>query len=228
MFKFNVAAAALFFLSSTIAHADIVYVWRDADGITHYADTCPPNVRCKTRTFQSKDSGWAKNARSSSTTTSSSSTASGDGTSTTTSGGTTTSSSGNETLSSQTSTTTSDTTTISTDGTTTTTGGSTTTTSSGTTISDSTSGDSTGTQTALGQGALYWDPVAVAAGYRLYFGTSASTYPQVYGDGLNVGNVTSYTISGLESGKRYYFSATTYDSNGNESILSNQAFKDIP
>jgi hypothetical protein len=43
-----------------------------------------------------------------------------------------------------------------------------------------------------------------------------------------VGNVTSYTISGLESGKRYYFSATAYDSNGNESILSNQAFKDIP
>jgi hypothetical protein len=43
-----------------------------------------------------------------------------------------------------------------------------------------------------------------------------------------VGNVTSYTVTGLQSGTRYYFSATTFDAMGNESILSNQVFKDTP
>jgi hypothetical protein len=45
---------------------------------------------------------------------------------------------------------------------------------------------------------------------------------------VNVGNVSSYTVTGLQSGTRYYFSATTYDTMGNESILSNQVFMDIP
>jgi len=70
--------------------------------------------------------------------------------------------------------------------------------------------------------------VAGVVGYRIYYGTSATTLSPPYGSGLNVGNVTSYTVTGLQSGTRYYFNATAVDAIGNESILSNQAFKDIP
>ena len=63
---------------------------------------------------------------------------------------------------------------------------------------------------------------------RLYYGTSSTTLSPPYGSGVNVGNVTSYTVTGLEKGTRYYFNATAVDAQGKESILSNQAFKDIP
>jgi hypothetical protein len=91
-------------------------------------------------------------------------------------------------------------------------------------------GKSSKTPPSSTQVTLFWDSVTAAnlVGYRIYHGTSATTLSPPYGSGLDVGNVTSYTVTGLESGKRYYFHATAYDSMGNESILSNQVFKDIP
>jgi len=43
-----------------------------------------------------------------------------------------------------------------------------------------------------------------------------------------VGNVTTYTVAGLNRGTRYYFVATAYDAANNESVFSNEVFKDIP
>src|SRR5205807_5433546 len=67
---------------------------------------------------------------------------------------------------------------------------------------------------ALGTSAtLAWDAVTAAnlSGYRIYYGTAPGTYLQSVGQGLNVGNVTTYTVAGLSSGTRYYFAATAYD-----------------
>jgi hypothetical protein len=78
--------------------------------------------------------------------------------------------------------------------------------------------------------ALAWDPVATGnlAGYRLYWGTSPGVYFQSPGSGLSVGDVTNYSLAGLNSGTRYYFAATAQDTMGNESSYSNEVFKDIP
>jgi uncharacterized repeat protein (TIGR02543 family) len=77
---------------------------------------------------------------------------------------------------------------------------------------------------------LAWDPPVVAvnpASYRLYFGSAPGTYQQPYGQGISMGNVTTYTLMGLSSGT-YYFAVTAVDSLGNESAYSNEAYKDIP
>lgn len=66
------------------------------------------------------------------------------------------------------------------------------------------------------------------AGYRLYIGTAPGTYSQPYGQGVTVGNVTTYTLMGLSSGTRYYFAVTALDTSGNESVYSNEAYKDVP
>ena len=77
---------------------------------------------------------------------------------------------------------------------------------------------------------LAWDAVTVSAlsGYRVYFGTAPGTYLQPVGQGISVGNVTTYTITGLASGARYYFAVTDFDTLGQESSYSNEVFKDIP
>jgi hypothetical protein len=77
---------------------------------------------------------------------------------------------------------------------------------------------------------LSWDSVSAPnlAGYRVYYGTSSRSYLQSQGQGLSVGNVTTYQILGLSNGTRYYFAVTAVDSLGNESPYSNEAFKDIP
>jgi len=54
------------------------------------------------------------------------------------------------------------------------------------------------------------------AGYKLYFGTSSRNYT----GSVNVGNVTSYTLTNLADGEMYYFAATAYDCYGNESDYS--------
>ena len=77
---------------------------------------------------------------------------------------------------------------------------------------------------------LAWDAVAASnlGGYRLYYGTSPGTYLQAAGQGLNVGNVLTYTISGLKSGTRYYFAVKAFDTSNVESTFSNEVLKDIP
>src|SRR6266516_5417081 len=77
---------------------------------------------------------------------------------------------------------------------------------------------------------LAWDAVIVPnlSGYRVYFGTAPGTYLQPVGQGISVGNVTTYTVMGLASGTRYYFAVTDFDTLGQESSYSNEVFKDIP
>src|SRR5437867_4852435 len=62
------------------------------------------------------------------------------------------------------------------------------------------------------------------AGYKLYYGFSSGSYPF----SADVGNVTSYTLSGLLEGRIYYFAAIAYDSSLNESGFSNEVSKAIP
>ena len=66
------------------------------------------------------------------------------------------------------------------------------------------------------------------AGYRIYYGIASKTYLQPVGQGLVVGNVTTYTLSGLDPATTYYFAVTAYDQSGNESVLSNEAVKTLP
>ena len=67
---------------------------------------------------------------------------------------------------------------------------------------------------------LSWQPSASTnvIGYNIYYGTTSGNYTGK----ITVGNVTTTTISNLNSGTTYYFSATALDSNGNESEFSNE------
>src|SRR5437867_17501 len=70
---------------------------------------------------------------------------------------------------------------------------------------------------------LAWDPNTEPdlAGYKLYYGTSSGSYQF----SVDVGNLTSYTLSGLLEGRIYYFAATAYNSSLGESGFSNEVSK---
>lgn len=51
------------------------------------------------------------------------------------------------------------------------------------------------------------------AGYRIYYGTASGSHSVK----IDVGKINSYTLTHLETGRTYYFSATAYDTSGNES-----------
>ena len=84
-------------------------------------------------------------------------------------------------------------------------------------------GGSTGPNSAV----LEWDAVTGANGYRIYYGTVPGNYLQSVGQGVDVGNVTTFTVTGLSSATTYCFAATAYVST-NESFFSNEVCKDIP
>lgn len=88
------------------------------------------------------------------------------------------------------------------------------------------SGSSTGQNTA----ALAWEAATNPnlGGYRIYYGTAPGTYLQSPGQGVNVGNLTTYTVTGLSRATTYYFAATAYDTSNSESIFSNEVSKAIP
>ncbi len=67
---------------------------------------------------------------------------------------------------------------------------------------------------------LKWDANTETdlAGYILYQGITEGSYETP----IDVGNVTSYTVSDLEPGMTYYFAVTAYDTGGNESGPSNE------
>jgi chitodextrinase len=95
------------------------------------------------------------------------------------------------------------------------------------TISGSAGASTLGANTAT----LQWDEVLfpTLSGYRVYFGTAPGTYQQAPGAGINVaGNLTSFTLTGLSAGTRYFFAVKAYDAGNNESGFSNEVFKDIP
>ena len=65
---------------------------------------------------------------------------------------------------------------------------------------------------------LAWDPNTEndLAGYNVYYGTASRVYDSV----IEVGNITSYTVTDLEPETQYYFAITAYDTSGNESDFS--------
>src|SRR3989449_4997214 len=72
---------------------------------------------------------------------------------------------------------------------------------------------------------LAWDPNTETdlAGYKLYYGLSNGSYPS----SVDVGNLTSYTLSGLLEGRIYYFAVTAYNLSLGESGFSNEVSKAI-
>ena len=53
-------------------------------------------------------------------------------------------------------------------------------------------------------------------GYRVYYGTAAGNY----GTPIDVGEISAYEITGLNTGTRYYIALTAYDTSDNESAKS--------
>lgn len=73
---------------------------------------------------------------------------------------------------------------------------------------------------------LAWDPNTEpdVAGYRIYYGLERDQYS----NRIDVGNQTSYTLASLADGKTYYFAATVYDQEGNESDFSDEVVFNVP
>jgi hypothetical protein len=73
---------------------------------------------------------------------------------------------------------------------------------------------------------LMWDPNTEPDldGYKLYYGNTSGTYPNV----IDVGNTETYTVNGLVPGETYYFAATAYTTAGLESGLSNELVYTVP
>ena len=67
---------------------------------------------------------------------------------------------------------------------------------------------------------MAWDSHSASdvAGYKLYYGQTSSNYQST----VDVGNQTTYPLSGLAEGQTYYFAVTAYDASGNESDFSNE------
>jgi len=74
---------------------------------------------------------------------------------------------------------------------------------------------------STGQVTLAWDASVdpSVTGYKVHIGTTSGVYTVSV---VDVGNVISGTISGLQAGTVYYFAVTGYDQNGNESGFSNE------
>lgn len=67
---------------------------------------------------------------------------------------------------------------------------------------------------------LAWDAntEATVAGYKVGYGTSSGSYAST----VDVGNWTSVNITGLDTGRTYYFACKAYDSTGRESAYSSE------
>lgn len=56
------------------------------------------------------------------------------------------------------------------------------------------------------------------AGYKVYYGTSSGSY----GTPVDVGNVLTYSITGLSPNVLYYFAVSAYDTEGSEGVKSSE------
>ena len=67
---------------------------------------------------------------------------------------------------------------------------------------------------------LIWDayPYGNTLGYKVYYDTDTTGYPYTYS--VDVSDVTTYTLTGLNTGSTYYFAVSTYDADGDESWYS--------
>lgn len=85
---------------------------------------------------------------------------------------------------------------------------------------------------ATGEAKLSWNAnkELTIAGYRIYYGTTPRKEqcpPGGYPDKVDVGNKTTYTITGLKKKETYYFSTTSYNKGGKESCFSAEVKKTI-
>lgn len=73
---------------------------------------------------------------------------------------------------------------------------------------------------------LAWDPSPDSGviAYRIYWGTRSRAYTQH----LEVGRVTTATVTGLSAGRTYFFAATALAAGGLESDLSNEVQYTVP
>src|SRR5688572_22324234 len=62
------------------------------------------------------------------------------------------------------------------------------------------------------------------AGYKVYYGTSSRLYPFT----INAGNLTTQSVSNLQSGVTYYFATTAYNTAGLESDFSTEISYTVP
>lgn len=71
-----------------------------------------------------------------------------------------------------------------------------------------------------GSVSLMWDPNTEGdlGGYKVHVGTASGTYSQ----SIDVGHVTSFTVSNLAEGQTYFFALTAYDVMANESGFSSE------
>jgi hypothetical protein len=74
---------------------------------------------------------------------------------------------------------------------------------------------------------LAWDPNDPnidpdLAGYRVHYGNVSRTYLGGYQNSVDVENVTTYTLTGLDPSKTYYIAVTAYDTFNNQSDYSNE------
>lgn len=76
------------------------------------------------------------------------------------------------------------------------------------------------------QATLEWDPNSESdlAGYKMYVGTASG----VYGEPIDVGLATTYTVTGLLPGRTYYFAVSAYNTSGKESGKSNEVSYTVP
>jgi hypothetical protein len=67
---------------------------------------------------------------------------------------------------------------------------------------------------------LAWDPNTESdlAGYKVYYGTE----PWSFGEPKKLKKLTTFTLTGLTKGERYYIALTAYDRTNHESWFSNQ------
>lgn len=63
---------------------------------------------------------------------------------------------------------------------------------------------------------LAWSSVAGATGYKVKYGTTSGSYTTT----VDVGNVTSYTVTSLTNGTTYYFVVSAYNASGDGSNSS--------